>query len=106
MFTWGKIPYAGWTNKETMDHLTNGERLGKPDECPSEIYEIMLKCWNKEPSKRPTFESLCESFNKILVQYERAEGKVAEESNNNNNNNNNNKSNYETIDNNGESIYN
>ena len=27
----------------------------KPEECPNEMYEIMLKCWDKNPKNRPSF---------------------------------------------------
>ena len=41
-----------------MQAVLQGERLPKPENCPNELYEIMLKCWNAVPSQRPTFQDL------------------------------------------------
>ncbi|XP_017266254.1 tyrosine-protein kinase JAK2a isoform X2 [Kryptolebias marmoratus] len=38
--------------------LRNGFRLPAPDNCPTEIYKIMLDCWSFDPKLRPTFKSL------------------------------------------------
>jgi hypothetical protein len=35
-----------------------GERLSQPDACPTEVYRILLQCWAKMPTDRPTFEAL------------------------------------------------
>ena len=69
LFSRGKMPYAGWTNKETMDHLNKGERLARPEDCPIEVYELMLKCWNKETTERPLFEAISEDINKIMLKF-------------------------------------
>ena len=43
--------------------------LDQPLHCPREVYELMIKCWQKEPDKRPHFAyinkrfiDLCSSF--------------------------------------------
>ncbi|MFH4978873.1 hypothetical protein AB6A40_005582 [Gnathostoma spinigerum] len=59
-FTLGGVPYAGMTAHEVVEKIANGFRLQQPPACPSKIYsEVMLKCWDEKPSKRPTF---CELF--------------------------------------------
>ena len=35
-----------------------GERLSQPDACPNEVYQILLQCWAKMPTDRPTFGAL------------------------------------------------
>ena len=35
-----------------------GERLSQPDACPNEVYQILVQCWAKMPTDRPTFEAL------------------------------------------------
>jgi hypothetical protein len=45
--------------------LRNGFRMDKPKLASDEIFEIMFKCWNTNPSARPTFnelENILESF--------------------------------------------
>jgi len=36
--------------------------LGQPDGCPDVAYKQMLKCWNKDPKVRPTFNQLNHHF--------------------------------------------
>ena len=57
LFSYGAIPYAGWTNKTVIEQVTAGYRLPKPN-CPDEVYTIMLECWEYDPNKRPTFAEL------------------------------------------------
>lgn len=38
--------------------LKIGKRLEKPIYCPSSIHQIMLKCWEWDENKRPTFHQL------------------------------------------------
>ena len=35
-----------------------GERLHHPPACPPDIYQLMLQCWARMPTDRPTFEAL------------------------------------------------
>ena len=41
---------------------TQGKRLERPGKCPEHTYKLMLRCWDLEPSKRPTFADLHEIF--------------------------------------------
>ncbi len=43
------MPYHGWPNKKVTEQVSNGYRLPKPAVCPENVYEIMIKCWNKNP---------------------------------------------------------
>lgn len=37
-----------------------GERLPKPEDCPQDIYNVILQCWAQKPDDRPTFVALRE----------------------------------------------
>jgi sterile alpha motif and leucine zipper-containing kinase AZK len=39
-------------------YLQHGKRLERPSRCPSSIHQIMLKCWEWDEKKRPTFSQL------------------------------------------------
>lgn len=43
------MPYKGWNNRKVIEQVAAGYRLPKPFLCPDGIYEIMIKCWHKNP---------------------------------------------------------
>lgn len=58
----GAKPYIAFNNKDTIEAVKQGYRLPCPENCPKEIYKVMLKCWNSNPNKRPTFKFLTMYF--------------------------------------------
>ncbi|KAM3852024.1 tyrosine-protein kinase FRK isoform 1-T1 [Vipera latastei] len=58
IITYGKMPYAGLMGFQVLQKLDQGYRMPQPANCPLELYNIMLQCWNVEPKERPTFETL------------------------------------------------
>ena len=34
------------------------QRLGQPECCPRDFYDVMLKCWEHDPESRPKFTEL------------------------------------------------
>lgn len=56
---------------ELLEYLDKGSRLSQPENCPEDVYDLMLLCWKQEPSERPSFKHLkmeLESFALILDQ--------------------------------------
>lgn len=49
---------VGMTNPEVIQNLERGYRMPPPDNCPEELYKLMLQCWKESPEQRPTFEFL------------------------------------------------
>lgn len=43
--------------------LEHGKRLERPSRCPSSTYHLMLKCWEWDEKKRPTFSDLLQLLN-------------------------------------------
>ena len=59
MFTFGEEPWIGLNGSQIMQKIDrDGERLHHPPACPPDIYQLMLQCWAKMPTDRPTFEAL------------------------------------------------
>ncbi|OCT81412.1 tyrosine-protein kinase Blk [Xenopus laevis] len=56
--TYGCSPYLGMTNPEVICNLDQGYRMPCPNNCPAELYEVMLRCWRDKPEERPTFDYL------------------------------------------------
>ncbi len=63
MFTFGEEPWAGLNGSQILRKIDReGERLPQPDSCPDDVYSIMLQCWARVPTDRPTFEALKDFF--------------------------------------------
>ncbi|XP_077272538.1 activated Cdc42 kinase isoform X1 [Temnothorax americanus] len=67
MLTFGEEPWLGLNGSEILRKIDReGERLREPEAMPPYIYELMLRCWAREPSERPTFASLKESLTSMV----------------------------------------
>ena len=61
-------PYHNMEDQEIIDSALKGESrllMSKPENCPDEIYEVMLRCWVHDPAKRATFTELYETLKEI-----------------------------------------
>ncbi|KAM9544234.1 activated CDC42 kinase 1 isoform 7-T7 [Guaruba guarouba] len=59
MFTYGQEPWIGLSGSQILHKIDKeGERLPRPEDCPQDIYNVMLQCWAHKPEDRPTFVAL------------------------------------------------
>ncbi|KAE9555743.1 hypothetical protein FO519_001095 [Halicephalobus sp. NKZ332] len=64
----GQVPYAGLTNLQVLEQVNQGYRMPKPQRCPENVYyDVILKCWEKNSDKRPTFVFLFSYFDDYYV---------------------------------------
>eukprot|EP01117_Protostelium_nocturnum_P018984 TRINITY_DN8080_c1_g1_i1.p1 TRINITY_DN8080_c1_g1~~TRINITY_DN8080_c1_g1_i1.p1 ORF type:complete len:169 (-),score=75.27 TRINITY_DN8080_c1_g1_i1:33-539(-) len=78
IFSMGRMPYGSWTNEEVIKKVCEeGYRLPKPEKMPQEVYALAEQCWQFEAENRPSFkeiyESLLESNQQILQDYQERE---------------------------------
>ncbi|KAB5539700.1 hypothetical protein PHYPO_G00092030 [Pangasianodon hypophthalmus] len=67
IFSLGGTPYPGMVvDSSFYNKIKSGYRMAKPEHASSDVYELMVKCWNNEPEKRPSFHSLSESVATLL----------------------------------------
>ena len=58
IYSLGKIPWQGLSPIEIRDALAQGERLGRPERCPTDMYRVMQSCWETSAHDRPGFVML------------------------------------------------
>ncbi|XP_065917194.1 class II receptor tyrosine kinase-like isoform X2 [Dysidea avara] len=61
-------PYYEMGDQQVIDSALKGEKrilMAKPDNCPDELYEVMLSCWVHDPSKRANFADLFDALKEI-----------------------------------------
>ncbi|MCJ8743547.1 hypothetical protein PDJAM_G00095280 [Pangasius djambal] len=67
IFSLGGTPYPGMVvDSSFYNKIKSGYRMAKPEHASSDVYELMVKCWNNEPEKRPSFHSLSERVATLL----------------------------------------
>uniref|UniRef100_A0A8C5TX47 Tyrosine-protein kinase n=1 Tax=Malurus cyaneus samueli TaxID=2593467 RepID=A0A8C5TX47_9PASS len=57
-FSLGAVPYTNLSNQQTREAVEQGMRLDPPEQCPEEVYQLMQRCWEYEPHKRPSFSTI------------------------------------------------
>ncbi|XP_033641234.1 proto-oncogene tyrosine-protein kinase ROS-like isoform X3 [Asterias rubens] len=63
--TLGARPYPTMSAKLMLKQLRIGFRMPQPTHCQEELYEMMLKCWEEEPDRRPTFERIADELRQM-----------------------------------------
>ncbi|XP_041072303.1 tyrosine kinase, non-receptor, 2b isoform X7 [Carcharodon carcharias] len=59
MYTYGQEPWIGLNGSQILHKIDKeGERLQRPEDCPQDIYNVLLQCWAHKPDDRPTFVAL------------------------------------------------
>lgn len=48
--------------------VCSGEKLPCPPNCPSGVYQVMLRCWQQQPQDRPTFKEVFAQLNHFASQ--------------------------------------
>jgi len=52
--TLAEQPYQGLANEQVLQYVVSKGILTRPEECPNLLWDIMRRCWDWYPSKRPT----------------------------------------------------
>lgn len=68
-----QVPFDNISTFEIPVAVIRGDRPPIPKDCPKDYCKLMKECWNKKPSKRPTFSKVVKTLTKILKSYVPAE---------------------------------
>lgn len=74
-----RIPWENMHYMDVIQNVKNGKRLEIPNECPSELRDLITKCWNdgnrihdsslifKAPELRPTSSELVQIISQFKI---------------------------------------
>jgi len=62
VFSAGERPYISLSGEQTVLYVTEGGRLDKPSNSPSDIFSLMKSCWRENPADRPSFDQIREKL--------------------------------------------
>lgn len=78
LYTFAKTPYSEIEeNRNVIKYICDGNRLKKPDLATKSIYNLMKKCMDKSPEKRPNFEKILNILKQIEVELIKKEKRAA-----------------------------
>ncbi|XP_035677728.1 tyrosine-protein kinase receptor Tie-1-like [Branchiostoma floridae] len=64
--TLGGTPYSGMKSRLLIRRLHEGYRLPKPRNCEDALYHVMMRCWERLPTDRPTFSELVQELKNMM----------------------------------------
>ncbi|KAK6039090.1 hypothetical protein COOONC_23405, partial [Cooperia oncophora] len=77
MYSMGERPFEDIEPLNLIPHLEAGNRPKRPLLASDKVAEVMARCWDKVPSKRPSFEELLNIFTGLLEQSTEGYGYLA-----------------------------
>ncbi|CAL8103608.1 unnamed protein product [Orchesella dallaii] len=78
IFTIGDAPFPrhSFDDKFVQNLKARLLQLQKPKYASTQIYDLMLECWNPSPASRPSFQSLANLFHKLLEKIQPLQSKI------------------------------
>ncbi|XP_023245876.1 vascular endothelial growth factor receptor 1-like [Copidosoma floridanum] len=65
-FSLAETPYSGMGFEKLYPKILQGYRMKKPIYATKSIYDMMLRCWEEEPTRRPTFQELVDRIGEFV----------------------------------------
>uniref|UniRef100_A0A8C7FY70 Ephrin type-A receptor 10 n=2 Tax=Oncorhynchus kisutch TaxID=8019 RepID=A0A8C7FY70_ONCKI len=66
VMSYGERPYWDMGNQDVIKAIEDGFRLPAPMNCPPHLHQLMLDCWQKERTERPTFSQIHSALSKSI----------------------------------------
>uniref|UniRef100_A0A8R1U4G6 receptor protein-tyrosine kinase n=2 Tax=Onchocerca volvulus TaxID=6282 RepID=A0A8R1U4G6_ONCVO len=58
IYSYGRQPYESYSHQDVIELISVRSLLECPQNCPTNIYSLMVECWHEHPERRPTFNEL------------------------------------------------
>ncbi|XP_038131903.1 ephrin type-A receptor 7-like isoform X2 [Cyprinodon tularosa] len=66
VMSYGERPYWDMGTQDVIKAIEDGFRLPAPVNCPPHLHQLMLDCWQKERTERPTFSQIHSALSKSV----------------------------------------
>uniref|UniRef100_A0A3Q3WR77 receptor protein-tyrosine kinase n=1 Tax=Mola mola TaxID=94237 RepID=A0A3Q3WR77_MOLML len=66
VMSYGERPYWDMGNQDVIKAIEDGFRLPAPVNCSPHLHQLMLDCWQKERTERPTFSQIHSALSKSI----------------------------------------
>ncbi|GFR68114.1 ephrin type-A receptor 5 [Elysia marginata] len=73
IMSFGARPYDKKKPPQILNYIEGGNRLTIPRNCPDDVYQIMLDCWQWDKANRPKFRMLTPQLHKLRRRYQQAQ---------------------------------
>eukprot|EP00727_Mastigamoeba_balamuthi_P014406 m51a1_g9590 putative tyrosine-protein kinase fes fps (658) ;mRNA; f:1019538-1022221 len=67
VMTNGGRPWDGLNTEQIKAVVNSGARLLQPVGCPDQLYAVMLRCWEFDAARRPSFGQICRALNDMFM---------------------------------------
>jgi len=64
------IPYAGKNTMQVVRSIDRGERLPIPDWCPPNYAKLINRCWDTDPTNRPSFPEILPIMENMISEFQ------------------------------------
>jgi hypothetical protein len=58
IYTFGTLPWIGYTDSEVIMNIRKGQKMNKPMGCPDAVYSVMCNCWAVHAERRASAETV------------------------------------------------
>ncbi|KAG7335370.1 hypothetical protein KOW79_001966 [Hemibagrus wyckioides] len=66
VMSFGERPYWDMGSQDVIKAIEDGFRLPAPLNCPTSLHQLMLDCWQKERTERPSFTQIHSALSKTM----------------------------------------
>lgn len=64
----GATLYANITSQDLLSRIKNGARPEQPSFVYDDLYQLLLNCWEIDPSERPSFTELKTALKHLMTE--------------------------------------
>uniref|UniRef100_A0A4W5JP29 receptor protein-tyrosine kinase n=1 Tax=Hucho hucho TaxID=62062 RepID=A0A4W5JP29_9TELE len=66
VMSYGERPYWDMSNQDVIKAIDEGYRLPPPMDCPACLHQLMLDCWQRDRTHRPSFTQILNILDKLI----------------------------------------